>query len=166
MYKYSELNEWQGRWIRILFEFFIFMTIYTFGSAYATTVLTDENGVVRYGLVIDIACLVYFALAVWLFVRYRFTKYRYCLTEDGMIKIFRVVGKSEQLMLNVEKSCVEKIKTYDHKGELKEYGPLMNYCVIDKNSVKYICAISFEGKKYRFVFQPSQEYVKLISPEN
>lgn len=160
---YSEINEWQGKWSRILFEFFIFMTIYTFGSAGAATLLTDANGNVRYSLLIDIACLVYFALSLWLFVRYRFTKYRYSV-ENDMIKIYKVIGKSQRLMLNVEKNCVEKIALFEDKNTFSDYGPLMNYCVVDKNSKKYICALSFEGKKYRFVFQPSENFVKLITP--
>ena len=104
---YSEINEWQGNWSRILLEFFIFMTIYTLGSAGAATILTDANGNVRYGLLIDIACIIYFAIALWLFVRYRFTKFRYTV-ENDMVKIYKVMGKSQRLMLNVEKDCIEK----------------------------------------------------------
>ena len=40
---YSETNEWQGNWSRILLEFFVFMVIYTFGSAGAETLLTDAK---------------------------------------------------------------------------------------------------------------------------
>lgn len=159
---YSEINEWQGKWSRILAEFFIFMLIYTFGSAVATTILTDANGNTRYGLVIDVVCLIYFALALWLFVRYRFTKFRYCI-EGEMFKVYKVIGKSQRLLLNVEKDCIHKIEIFDSKDVLKEYGPLMNYCVVDKMSKKYVCALEYEDKKYRFVFQPTENFLKFIA---
>lgn len=160
---FSEINEWQGKWSRILLEFFIFMTIYTFGSAIAETILTDPSGKVRYGLFIDIACIIYFAISLWLFVRYRFTKFRYSI-ENGMFKVYKVIGKSQRLLLNVEKDCIESLVLFESKDTLKEYGPLMNYCVIDKVSKKYVCGIQYDDKKYRFVFQPSEALLELITP--
>ena len=159
---YSEINEWQGNWSRILLEFFVFMVIYTFGSAGAETLLTDANGNVRFGLLIDVGCIIYFAMSLWLFVRYRFTKYCYAL-ENDMIKIYKVLGKSRRLMLNVEKSCIKAVEEYNSKSQFADCGPLLNYCVIDKSRKKYIMALEYEDKKYRLIFQPSPCYLDIIS---
>ncbi len=161
---YSELNEWKGGPKRLALEFIIFMFIYIVGFSGVETLLQNPDGTKRYGIIVDIAALTYFVAFVCFWARYRFAKFRY-KTEDGMVKIYKVLGKSERLLLNVELSDIHGVEVYKSKSQYASYGPIMNYCVVNDKE-KYICALEFEGKKYRFVFQPYPEFVRLITPNN
>ncbi|MDK2800767.1 MAG: hypothetical protein PWP27_1436 [Clostridiales bacterium] len=125
--------------------------------------ILEEMVAGQYRLVVDIVSLVLFTILAFIILKYMVAEFKYMLIDTDLI-FQRILGNRELVVLDVN---LEDILIIAPAGSdtLKQYGKIdktYNLCSLSFRKGKYCGIFKENGKKYRFIFEPSLKLIKLL----